>query len=450
MYVSPLAPAALLAFPLVCGVLYSQLSLEKATAYSLIGAVLFLPQGVEFNLPLIPPLHKHSISVLAVYLAVSLKLKRTKQKPSFAIGLGTALLLLGVLGTVLTNQDELQVGPGMVRGGLGIGDLITMAWNLVVGILLPFSIGRRVYTTRDSAIALLKVIVALGIVYGFLMLIEIRLSPQLNRWIYGYFQHDFRQTKRGGGYRPMVFMSHGLTATLFCLMSAFAALTLKSVQERVYQLSTGLWAGFLVVVLLLSNSMGVAIYCLFGAPLLLLENRKLTSIFVGFLAGAALLVPTLRLTGSVPMDGIVDYFMGVDLDRALSLAFRFDMEEGLMEKCRLRPLFGYGGFGRSNLRDANGENVSTPDSQWIIAMSYRGLFGLWGEFLIYTTPVFAARRCLRQIKDSPLSPIILGLAMMVSVSAFELLINSRSNCMLPLFAGALLGLSQSVPPSKLR
>lgn len=38
--------------------------------------------------------------------------------------------------------------------------------------------------------------------YTIPMLIELRLSPQMNVWVYGFFQHDFIQTVRYGGSLP--------------------------------------------------------------------------------------------------------------------------------------------------------------------------------------------------------------------------------------------------------
>ncbi len=60
-----------------------------------------------------------------------------------------------------------------------------------------------------------------GLSYVPLCLYEIRMSPQLHRILYGFHQHEFVQTLRWGGFRPMVFMNHGLALglwmTLACL-----------------------------------------------------------------------------------------------------------------------------------------------------------------------------------------------------------------------------------------
>ena len=57
-------------------------------------------------------------------------------------------------------------------------------------------------------------------------LFEVRFSPQLNIWIYGFFQHDFQQMIRGGSFRPIVFLPHGLWVALFFLSTLVAAAAL--------------------------------------------------------------------------------------------------------------------------------------------------------------------------------------------------------------------------------
>ena len=54
-----------------------------------------------------------------------------------------------------------------------------------------------------------------GLIYVPLCLFEVRMSPQLHNMVYGFAQHSFGQTVRGGGWRPMVFMQHGLAVGLF-------------------------------------------------------------------------------------------------------------------------------------------------------------------------------------------------------------------------------------------
>jgi hypothetical protein len=58
--------------------------------------------------------------------------------------------------------------------------------------------------------------------YMPLCLLEVRLSPQLHTWIFGYHQHSFGQSLRFGGFRPVVFMDHGLMVGLWMTMATLA------------------------------------------------------------------------------------------------------------------------------------------------------------------------------------------------------------------------------------
>ena len=65
--------------------------------------------------------------------------------------------------------------------------------------LLPFILGFRVLSEPASARRLVVALCGAMLAYSLPMLVEIRLSPQLNAWIYGFFPHEFQQTMRYGG-----------------------------------------------------------------------------------------------------------------------------------------------------------------------------------------------------------------------------------------------------------
>ncbi len=429
---------ALIGFTPLCILLFAKLRRDLAAAISLIGAALFLPQRIVFDPPLIPPLDKHSIAVLVTFTALAFT-PGQKVKGSLFLKLITALAIFGAIATVLTNGDSLALGGGVVIAGLKPTDAISGIWFYLVSLIIPFSIGRRVFRTKESVATLLKVIAHFGVVYAFLMLIEIRLSPQLNNWVYGFHQHSFAQSMRNGGFRPVVFMYHGLTTTLFCLMALFATLCHKKTGKNVFGANSGLWAFFLFAVLMLSNSMGVLVFCLIGAPLLWKGSPQQVARFSGLLALVALVFPLLRTSGLLPMQDLVDYVASHDAGRAQSLGFRVNMEEQIIEVWRLRPTFGYAGYGRSNIYDAAGNSTIIVDSQWMIALSNRGIVGYVVEFLLYSVPILRARKFITAVVDKDSRTLLVGLVLMVSISLFDLLLNSRDHGILPLLAGSLFG-----------
>lgn len=69
-----------------------------------------------------------------------------------------------------------------------------------------------------------RFLVIAGLIYTVPMLYEIRMSPQLHTIFYGYFPHSFGQQARGGGFRPVVFMGHGLLVGFLRLSSCYQLL----------------------------------------------------------------------------------------------------------------------------------------------------------------------------------------------------------------------------------
>jgi len=109
--------------------------------------------------------------------------------------------------------------------GLYFQDAIAQPINQFIGII-GFLMARALLHTREDQRDLLLALMIAGLAYSLPILIEVRLSPQLNNWVYGYYQHLFSQTIRGNGYRPMVFLYHGIWLAYFVLTALLAALTL--------------------------------------------------------------------------------------------------------------------------------------------------------------------------------------------------------------------------------
>ena len=149
--------------------------------------------------------------------------------------------LLGALvfngGRLLALRPRLMDVPMMVwvgcpfitslSNGLGPYDGVSAVAEQAVVWGVPYLLGRAYVSDlaglREMAVAL----VLAGLVYVPLCLFEIRMSPQLHRIFYGFHPHEFVQHIRYGGYRPMVFMQHGLmVATLMGTADAARAVPL--------------------------------------------------------------------------------------------------------------------------------------------------------------------------------------------------------------------------------
>src|SRR6185312_16543892 len=160
------------------------------------------------------------------------------------------------------NGDDLVFGDRILPG-VGLYDAIS-ALELGFIQLIPFLIGRQFLRDASTTREIMLVLVLAGLVYSLPMLFEIRFAPQLHYWVYGYSPSAFSQSVRGGGFRPMVFMGHGLVAALFAMMSAVAAAALwrtrTPIRTPLRTLAPGGAAAYLSFVLILYKSLGAAIY----------------------------------------------------------------------------------------------------------------------------------------------------------------------------------------------
>ena len=170
---------------------------------------------------------------------------------------------------------------------------------------------------------------AAGLAYSVPMLIEVVMSPQMNVWVYGFFQHDFWQTVRYGGYRPVVFLPHGLWVAFFAFMALAAAVTLfrhVGPEARPKALVVML---YLAAMLVLCRSAGPLVYALGMVPLILLVPVRLQLVIAAGLAVLVVTYPVLRGAHLVPIDQILAFADTLSPDRAYSLRFRIDPAAGL-------------------------------------------------------------------------------------------------------------------------
>src|SRR5260370_33372719 len=144
------------------------------------------------------------------------------------MGLVQILILFFVVGplvTALLNGDPIFVG-NKVLPGLGAYDgFSTLLFQLIM--LIPFFLGRAFLRTAEDIVQVFHALSVAGLAYSLLLLFEIRFSPQLHNWLYGYYPSDFIQEMReGGGFWPLVFMEPGLVTGLLRMTTAVASAVL--------------------------------------------------------------------------------------------------------------------------------------------------------------------------------------------------------------------------------
>jgi hypothetical protein len=332
---------------------------------------------------------------------------------------------------------------------LGVHDGAAEAFRQTVTWGLPYLIGRIYFRNAEELRELAIGIFAGGLLYVPFCLWEMRVSPQLHLTVYGFMQHSFRQTIRFGGYRPMVFMQHGLMVGLWMCMAALVGLRLW-VSHSVRQLP-GIHIGWPTLLLLataiLCKSTGAIVLLMLGAAALSAPRWMNRSLPIYCLAAVAPLYIALRASCELSGEWLASASTQVvGADRSQSLAFRFDNENQLIAKAMQQPLFGWGGWGRSRIYDQYGNDKSITDGEWIIAIGTNGILGVSALYLALLLPVIivvARGATSLSANEKDFAPV-LALAMVVLLYGIDCLMNAMLNPMYCLAAGGLATLSASV------
>lgn len=446
-----LAFLMLMIWPLACVALFRRLPLERAIVWCILGGYLLLPQRAAFDLPLVPAMDKVSIpSISAFLICVILMRRQVALWPQSTTGkVLTVLFVVGVVPTVLTNGDPMvfrvlqNSEPIMFATdtlpGLSLRDLFSVVAQQVI-VLLPFLLARQYLSSDTGLRELLLALVVGGLIYSLPALVEIRLSPQINVWVYGFFQHSFEQMMRDGGFRPIVFLPHGLWLAFFLLTAVLSAAALARAAEGRDRVRFVLAAIWLAGVLYLSKSLASLVYGIAFTPVVLLASPRLQIRLAIGLAVIAVAYPMLRNSGLVPVGWIMDQAMSFDPDRAQSLGFRLDNEEQLLARAAEKPWFGWGGWGRNLVHDVEtGEILTIPDGRWIIVFGTFGWVGYIAEMGLLALPLWLLGRRTAALPDRDISPFVAPIATILAANMIDMLLNGTLVPLTWICAGAVLG-----------
>ena len=414
----------------------------RATAILFIGGTLVLPEIVTFVIPGIPAFDKMSLISLWVFIGALVFHRDRFSATSFprAFKWCIGLLLVGAVFTVFSNTDALNYGSSYIPAHRP-WDIVHLVIKRTLTIILPFALGVTMFRTSSDLRALLQTLVAAALVYSVLQVGEMVVSPQFHRWLYGFHQHSFAQTFRGGGYRPMVFMSHGLALAMFTLLATIAAAALHKAGLKVFNTPAKWAAVWLGLVLALSRSVAAFLYGLVAVPLVLFLSPKKQATVALVFASLLMAYPIVRSLGLVPVEEINALVLEqYGVEKVGSLTVRFENEAEMLNKAVERLWFGWGSFCRACHFDPwTGDLISIRDGAWIGALGDGGLVGFLGQFGLLVFPVFALFRRLQRVPREPDRRLLAALSLMVAVSAFDLIPNGNFNTLALLYAGALSG-----------
>lgn len=451
-----LAYIMLLLWPLVSLVLFRRLPLERAILWCILAGYLLLPPVAEFDLPLVPDMDKFTIpSIMAFVLCIGFLRKQVPLLPRHPMArLLTVLFTFAVIPTVMTNGDpvifEVLAGSRPIvfivdmLPGLRWRDLGSVMINQVI-ILMPFLLARRYLSTPQAQKELLLALCIAGLAYSIPSLIEIRFSPQTNTTIYGFFQHDFSQTMRQGGFRPIVFMPHSLWLALFMFSAVLATVALARAAEGRERTHLALAATYLFAVLILCKSFASLAYGLSFVPMVALAPARWQIRVAVALAAVAITYPMLRNLGLIPIEAILAQAEAISADRAQSLGYRFDNEAMMLQRAAEKPWFGWGGWGRNLVRDLEtGGIISIPDGHWILVFGTLGWLGYLAEMGLLTLPLVLLGIEIRRRPQAEISPYATPIALILAATMVDMMLNDTLVPLTWLCAGSILGYAEQL------
>lgn len=402
---------------------------------SFVVAWLFLPV-VNFPLPGIPDLTKMSATCYGVLLATCIydAGRFSSFKPSW-LDLPMLIWCLCPFASSITND-------------LGPYDGFSAALDQIVTWGVPYFLG-RLYLSNLAGMKQLAIgIFAGGVSYVPLCLFEIRFSPQLHRIVYGYHAYaDFSQAIRYGGYRPTVFMDHGLAVGAWMMAATLSGIWLwkTAVIKQLWNMPIKPLLAVLMITFFLCKSTGAYFLLVLGIIFLFSGKwfRTALPVFLLIVSICSYLYVNAE-TETYFTDQIVSSLSGkVDAERVESLEFRFNNEEVLVDKARQRIVFGWGGWGRDLIFDEQGKQLTVQDSLWIIAFGHYGRVGLsslTASMLLPVASLFVLRYPARSWSKREVAPVAV-VTMIVVLYMLDCVLNAMINPIFILASGGISGLA---------
>ena len=313
-------------------------------------------------------------------------------------------------------------------------------------LALPMVMAMDFPTTEKDQRDVLLALVLGALAYSFPMLLEVRLSPQLNTWIYGFFQHSFGQMMRGDGFRPIVFLYHGLWVAFFALTAILAAISLfrGDVQGKRRSMKFLLAGIYLFAVLVLCKSLASLLYAVALVPVLLFLSTRFQLRVAFVLMLLAVTYPVLKGNNMVPEQAILNQAYQIDPERAGSLLFRLENEYYLLARAERKPMLGWGSFGRNLIYSSDGRLLTVPDGRWVIVFGTYGWIGYLAEFGLLSLPLFLLLLRIRGVPNESLPPWLGGMSLILAINMIDMLPNATLTPLTWLMAGSLLGYAQTV------
>lgn len=419
-------------WPVISILMFATLRPRRALLLSYLAGWMFLPD-VNFTLPGMPDYGKTMAATLGVAMGAFLFDFKTVSafRPTWA-DIPMLVWCVCPFASSYTN-------------GLGIYDGVSGVFQTTITWGLPYLLGRVYLRSLEAFRELAVMLFVAGLIYAPLCVFEMRMSPCLNRMVYGFgFGRgggEYANELGAWGSRPRVFMQTGLALGTFMTAASLMGVWLwhTGALRKLYGYAVGPLCAGLVLVTVGCKNMGATSLLIFGLAALFSIRTMNRSWGIYLLILAAPAYMGFRATGKWSAESMVEIASAVHPERGRSLEGRLVNDTMLADKALERPAFGWGGWGRSRIYDENGKDICVTDGLWIIALGTTGLVGLASLTGILTLPplLLLRRYPARQWLDPQIAPAAVA-AVLVVLYMVDNLFNAMFNPVYFMAAGGLI------------
>jgi tetratricopeptide (TPR) repeat protein len=422
--------------PIVVG-FFSMWPAKKAVVVAFIFAWLFLP-ALSFDLPGLPDYSKVSATSVGVLLSAFLF------APDKVFGFRFRWYDVPMVVWCLCPI------PSSMLNGLGIYEGLAASLEQIFYWGISYFIGRVFLSDLDGLRLLALGITVGGLAYVPFCLVEIRLSPQFNRWVYGIYSYE---GTRYGGFRPSVFLGKGLELGMWMTCASLMAYRLWASQsiQRLFNWPFKYLALGLGVTTVLCKSTGALLLLIVGIAALWVSLRLKARWPIYVVLAVAPFYVVTRSTGLWAAQEPVEISRALfGEERAHSLDFRITNENLLTARAMQHPVFGFGRYpgtyGTYRLLDEHGKDVIT-DGYWILALGINGYTGVFSMILFLELPIFLLmlRYPVRTWAEPDVAPAA-ALGILLPLYMIDNLSNAMPNPIYGLIAGALIAVPKRLIP----
>ena len=159
----------------------------------------------------------------------------------------------------------------------------------------------------------------------------------------------------------------------------------------------------------------------------------------------AIAYPLFKGLDLLPVEAMLEQIAAISEERAGSLRFRFVNEDILKERAMLKPLFGWGSWGRNHILDpVSGNLLTVTDGRWIIVIGVYGWIGFLAEFCLLTLPIFLMLRESKASYGADITPYAGVISLLLAINVFDMIPNATLTPLTWRFCGALLGYAETL------